>query len=210
MANLARRQQERTPAQPSSTDPFRTFRDLLRWSPFGDIEPMFPRMMSSRFAEGAFVPDIDLKETPDALVLKADLPGMREDDIDVAVVGNRLTISGRREEEQRREDEQYYTYERQYGSFARTFTLPDSYDPESVNANMEDGVLTVSVPRRPGAQARHIPVKAQPQSRAHAASGGQPAATTGAGHPHATSSGRSGAETPAQGERAAAAPSKSK
>ncbi len=158
MANLTRRQREREPAQMGSIDPFRTFRDLLRWSPFSDMD-LLPRA-----GEGFFTPDIDLKETSEALVVKVDLPGLREDDVDISVVGNRLTISGRREEEKRREEEQYYTYERQYGSFTRTFLLPDTYDQDSVNAEMKDGVLTVTVSKRPGAQARHIPVRSQSQS----------------------------------------------
>lgn len=173
MANLARRQREREPAQTSSIDPFRTFRDLLRWSPFADLD-ILPRA-----GEGFFSPDIELKETPQALVLKADLPGMRDEDIDVAVIGNRLTISGRREEEQRREDEQYYAYERQYGTFTRTFVLPDTYDPDSINADMKDGVLTVQVPKRPGAQARHIPVKAQSRAQGSAETQGAGSASEG-------------------------------
>lgn len=182
MANLTRRQREREPAQMGSIDPFRTFRDLLRWSPFSDMD-LLPRA-----GEGFFTPDIDLKETSEALVVKVDLPGLREDDVDISVVGNRLTISGRREEEKRREEEQYYTYERQYGSFTRTFLLPDTYDQDSVNAEMKDGVLTVTVSKRPGAQARHIPVRSQSSSQTQAQS---PSGATEQGQ----SAGRSGGTT---------------
>jgi HSP20 family protein len=162
MANLARRQQrEREPAPMTRLDPFRTFRDLLRWDPFAEMIDVFPRASEAM----VFSPDVDIKETPDALVLKADLPGMRENEVDVAIAGNRLVISGRREHESRREDEQYYAYECQYGSFSRSFTLPDIYDADQVNAELKDGVLTVKVPTRPGAQARHIPLAGQSQSQ---------------------------------------------
>ena len=80
MANLTRRQREREPAQMGSIDPFRTFRDLLRWSPISDMD-LLPRA-----GEGFFSPDIDLKETSVALVVKVDLPGRREDDVDFSVV----------------------------------------------------------------------------------------------------------------------------
>jgi HSP20 family protein len=164
MATLARRQREREPALMNRIDPFRTFRDLLQWSPFADMD-LLPRT-----GDAMFMPDVELKETPDALVLKVDLPGMRENEIDIAVVGNRITISGRREEEQRRDDEQFYAYERQYGTFTRTFTLPETYDPDRVKAELKDGVLTVIVPKKPGAQARHIPLAAQVQGQGTAES----------------------------------------
>lgn len=167
MANLARRRREWEPDQLFRMDPFRTFRDLLRWDPFGDVD------VSPRAGEAMFVPDVELKECPDQLVLKADLPGMREEDIDVSIVGNRLTISGRREEEKRREEEQYFAYERQYGSFSRSFVLPETYDQDRVQAEMKDGVLTVTVPKRPGAQARHIPVGSKGREEGPSLSAGQ-------------------------------------
>jgi HSP20 family protein len=156
MANLTRRQRERDAAQMGrSVDPFRTIRDLLTWDPFSDVD------VSLRPGQGMFMPDIEIKETPEALVLKADLPGMKESEIDVSIAGNRLMISGRREEESRREDEQFYAFERQFGSFSRSFILPDTYNADDVKADLKDGVLTVIVPKRPGAQARHVPLTSQ-------------------------------------------------
>lgn len=202
MASLARRQREREPAQMSTPDPFRTFRDLLRWSPFSDMD-LFPRT-----GESVFTPDIEIKETPEALVMKADLPGMREDDIDIAITGNRLTISGRREEEKRQENEQYYAYERQYGSFSRSFVLTDTYDADNVNAEMKDGVLTVTVPKRPGAQARRIPVRSQSQPQGQTVEarqmGGRGAESQTAARPETQSTGRSGSEPQTAGRGAQA------
>jgi HSP20 family protein len=160
MANLSRRMREREPGQMSRLDPFRALSDLFRWDPFADLD-ILPRR-----GEAMFWPDIDLKETPDALVLKVDLPGVRDEDIDVAVTGNRITISGRREEETREENEQYHAYERQFGTFTRTFVLPDVYDPDQVRAELKNGVLGVTVPKKPGAQAKHIPLISSRQSQA--------------------------------------------
>src|SRR5262245_32331166 len=119
MGNLARKQQERDADQLFRFGPFRTFRDMLRWDPFPDLD------VTGRAGEAMFVPDVELKETPSELLLRMDVPGVREDEIDIAIAGNRLTISGRREEEKRQQDEQYFAYERQYGSFSRSFVLPE-------------------------------------------------------------------------------------
>jgi HSP20 family protein len=88
-------------------------RDLLRWDPFAELGPS---------AAGAFVPAFDVKETKDAYMFTADLPGVKESDLELSLTGNRLTISGKRDEEKKAQDERWYAYERSYGSFSRTFT----------------------------------------------------------------------------------------
>lgn len=75
------------------------------------------------------------------------------------MTGNRLTIAGQRHEEQREEGERYYTYERSYGSFSRSFTLPEGIDSENVQGELKDGVLTVSVSKKPEVQPKRIPLK---------------------------------------------------
>src|SRR5262245_43358340 len=80
---------------------------------------------------------------------KADVPGVKESDLDVTLTGNRLTISGKREAERKEQTETYYAYERSYGDFTRAFTLPDGIDTNSVVADLKDGVLTVSVRKTP-------------------------------------------------------------
>jgi HSP20 family protein len=200
MASLARRQ--RDPDQLYRLDPFRTFRDLLRWDPFSEMD------VAPRAGESMFIPDVELKETPEQIVLEVDLPGMRQEDIDVSLIGNRLTISGRREERRRTENEQYFAYERQYGTFSRTFALPETCDPEQVKAEMRDGVLTITIPKRPGAQARHVPVMSsgQPQGEGRTLSAGQ-GQTSGqaqsSGQAQTSGQGRaaSSGQVPVQGER---------
>ena len=91
-------------------------------------------------------------------MFKADVPGIKEPDIEVNLAGNRLTISGKREAEKEDKGETLYTYERSYGSFTRTFTLPEQTDASQVKAELKNGELTVVVPKTPAAVAKRIPV----------------------------------------------------
>ena len=133
-------------------DPFRAMRELMRWDPFREMSPLFTA------EKGMFIPDVDVKEMPTAYVFKADVPGMKEKDVEVSFTGNRLTLSGKREEERREEKETYFATERTYGEFTRTFTLPAGTDVEHVLADLKDGVLTVTVPKVPEVQPKKIPV----------------------------------------------------
>lgn len=135
-------------------DPFESMRQLLSWDPFQEMTRRFRgESMSS------FIPAFDVKEEKDAFLFKADLPGIQEKDLDINITGNRLTVSGKREEESTEESANWYCSERSYGSFTRTFTLPDSVDSDKVQAEMRDGVLTLRVPKSPEAQPKRIAVK---------------------------------------------------
>jgi HSP20 family protein len=133
-----------TPAR-YSRDPFQVARDLLSWDPF-----FGGRQVS------AFVPAFEVKETNEAFVLKGDVPGVREADIDIAVHNNVLTISGTRQAEERKEGDSFALYERQYGSFSRSFALPDTADGERIEAKLESGVLTLSIWKKAEAKPRKI------------------------------------------------------
>lgn len=155
MANIVHRHDPTTSMQPfGHRDPLRVMRDMLRWDPFRELGS-FPSLDLQ-----AFTPSFDLKETKDALVIQADLPGMSEKDVTISVAGNRLTISGERKAEETKEDESYYMFERTYGSFNRTFTLPEEVELDKVQAELKDGVLRLTLPKRPDAQAKKIQVKA--------------------------------------------------
>ena len=80
--------------------------------------------------------------------------------MDVSLSGNRLTVSGKREEEQRNEEENYFCCERSYGSFTRSFTLPDGIDTKKLDAELKDGVLTVTLPKAPEAKPQRVQIKA--------------------------------------------------
>jgi HSP20 family protein len=160
MANVTIRKQEGDKpaiAAPSEStwDPWRTMRALLSWDPFREMAA-YPA--EERFA---FSPAFDVKETKDAYLFKADLPGIKDKDLEVTMTGNRLTVSGKRDEEKEEKSERYYTYERSYGTFTRSFTLPDGADSEHLAASLEQGVLSITVPKKPEVQPKKIAVKTE-------------------------------------------------
>jgi HSP20 family protein len=135
-------------------DPLRAARDLFRWDPFREMAPF------GFASEGAiYNPAFEVKETKDGYVFKADLPGVKEDDLDVTRTGSRLTVTGKREAEKEDKSDTYYTYERSYGGFTRAFTLPEGIDGEHIRAELKDGVLTIVVPKAPEAQPKKISLK---------------------------------------------------
>jgi HSP20 family protein len=152
MANLIRRGEGGSIAPSRVFDPFEMMRDLMRWDPYAELGTMGSR-------ELGFVPSFEVKETKDSYVFKADLPGIRDEDLEISLTGSRLTVSGRREEEKRQEDERYYAFERSYGSFSRSFTLPEGIDLDHAQADLSNGVLTITVAKRPEVQPRKIEVK---------------------------------------------------
>jgi HSP20 family protein len=135
--------------------PLRVMRRLLGLDPFQEMAPF------QTFEQGtfAFVPAFEVKETPDAYEFRADVPGVAEGDIEVTVTGNRLTISGKREAETVNQSDKYFATERTYGTFVRSFTLPEGVNAEEVQATLTSGVLSVTVPKRPETQPKKIAVK---------------------------------------------------
>ena len=129
-------------------DPFSMARELLSWDPLFGGRPA-----------SAFSPAFEVKETADAFILKADLPGVVEADLDINVHNSVLTVSGSRQAEERREGESYALYERQFGSFSRSFSLPDMADGERIEAKLESGVLTLSIAKKAEAKPRKIALK---------------------------------------------------
>ena len=147
--SLLARTNGNTPARYTVRDPFQMARDLLSWDPF---------FAGTRQAS-AFVPAFEVKETADAFILKGDIPGVAEADLDIAVHNNVLTVSGTRHAEERQEGESFALYERQYGSFSRSFSLPDTADGERVEAKLDSGVLTLMIWKKAEAKPRKIAVK---------------------------------------------------
>jgi HSP20 family protein len=130
------REVSRTAAGEYRWDPFRVMDAFLRWDPL--------RVEGGLAARGGeLAPRFDVKQSKDAFEIKADLPGVKDEDLDVSLTGALLTISGKREA---------------YGTFTRSFSLPESADGERVTADLKHGVLTVVVPKKPEAQPRKIAV----------------------------------------------------
>jgi len=166
MADLSIRKGEpREQGMTRGREPFqRTIDPLRAWDPFQMIRDLmgsdvFGGMVAP--ASGMFAPDIEVKETKDAYVLTADLPGVKEQELEVNITGNRLAVSGKREEEMRDEGDRYFAYERTYGTFSRSFALPEGADMEHVKAELKDGVLRIMVPKKAEVQPRRVQIGAQ-------------------------------------------------
>jgi len=130
---------------------------IVRWDPIreldslqGDMNRLFDRFFEGRTGNGPsrrWIPAMDLVETDEHLVLRGDLPGMTEDDVDIEIKDNVLTVSGERKAEYEEKGEGYHRVERSFGSFSRSLNLPQGIDPENVEASFENGVLEVRVPK---------------------------------------------------------------
>jgi len=160
MSNLIRRQdrhvargdEQATALDPlRSWDPFRMMDALLRWDPLGATARSGWHGMS-------FMPTFDVKETKDGYLLTADLPGVKEADLDLTVTGNVLTIAGHREDERQEEDERYVASERSFGHFSRSFTVPEGADLSNIKADLRNGVLSVHLAKKPEVQPRKIQI----------------------------------------------------
>ena len=160
-------------------DRWRPGRGLIPWRPFMEIEEM-ERRFEDIFArpflpavwrriptvEMGWAPAIEVFEKEDRFVVKAELPGMREEDIDVSVVGDTLTIKGERKAESEVKEEDYYCCERSYGSFSRSIAVPSNVDAKKIEASYEDGVLEVSLPKAPEVKPKKISVSTKKKEKA--------------------------------------------
>jgi HSP20 family protein len=132
-------------------EPFRLMRDFLRWDPYRDTQ--------ADLDQGAyFLPSFDVKETADTYVFNADMPGIRDEDLDIDLTGNRLTVKGRREPQVKAAGETFHLIERAHGTFTRSFTLPEAVDPGEVKAELKQGVLVLTIPKRPETRPQKIRV----------------------------------------------------
>jgi HSP20 family protein len=130
---------------------------LVRWDPIreldslqSDMNRLFDRFFEGRAANDTsrrWIPAMDLLETEDHLVLRGDLPGMTEDDVDIEIKDNVLTVSGERKAEHEDKGEGYHRVERAFGGFSRSLTLPVGVDAGQVEANFDNGVLEVRIPK---------------------------------------------------------------
>jgi HSP20 family protein len=155
MAGLTVRTIPTTPFRgaPVAFEPFELVRQLLEADPFREMSP------GARWSPESFSPHFDVKETSDGFFFKADLPGLDEKDVEVTLTGTRLTITGRREVEQHVEGETYYACERHFGTFSRSFTLPEGLDANNIEAELRQGVLTVHLPKTPEVKPKKISIR---------------------------------------------------
>jgi HSP20 family protein len=141
---------------------------LIQWQPAAElttIQNEMNRLFNSVFDQpgsgaGArrWIPAMDLVETGNHYVLRADLPGLSEGDVNVQLEGNVLTISGERKAEHEEHEQGYYRVERAFGSFSRALTLPNGIDPDAVQAHFDRGVLEVSIPKPEQKKPRQVQI----------------------------------------------------
>ena len=137
---------------------------IIRWDPFremtnlqGQVNRLADSLWSGR--PESWVPAVDVFDTKEAVVLKAELPGMKVDDIQIEVDDNVLTVKGERSFEEKVDEQRYYRVERRYGSFQRSLALPQGVKADEIRATYEDGVLQVTVPKSEAERPRRIEVK---------------------------------------------------
>jgi len=142
---------------------------LVRWDPVSELAGLeidrLNRMFSDFYTGGfnrTWVPPVDIYETENhEVIIKAELPDMKREDINVTFENNVLTISGERKHEQTTKREQFQRLERHSGSFTRSFTLPATVDASQIAASYKDGVLTIRLPRREEAKPKQISVSVE-------------------------------------------------
>ena len=142
-------------------DPFRDLRSLQ-----DEVNRLFSTNLSRTFddegiARGAWIPNVDIYENKDQIVLEAELPGMSREDFDLSIENNVITLRGERRFEKKDDGDNYHRVERAYGTFTRSFTLPQTVSAEGANAEYKNGVLRVTLPKREEVKARRIEVKGE-------------------------------------------------
>ena len=156
-------------------------RTLARWEPFRGVttlQDQVNRLFNDVFERkgeesslSAWAPAVDIYETEHELVVKADLPDVDPKDLDIRVENNILSIRGERKFEKKVSEENYLRVERSYGSFARSFTLANTVNADAIKADYQNGVLTLTVPKREEAKPKQIKVSINTPAVAAAASG---------------------------------------
>jgi len=144
---------------------------ITRWDPFRDVLALQNRMNSlfqeynrnqgdnDALSTAAFVPPVDIYEDEHKIVLKLEVPGMKENELDIQLENNVLTVRGERKFEKEEKEENFHRIERRYGSFYRSFTIPNTVNPESVKASYDAGVLRLELEKRAEAKPKQIKVE---------------------------------------------------
>lgn len=140
---------------------------ITRWDPFREVVALQNRMNSlfremneseSSLTTASFVPAVDIYEDPKKVVLKLEVPGMEEKDLDIRVENNTLTVKGERKFEKDEKEENFHRIERRYGSFVRNFTLPQTVDTNAIEANYDAGVLSISLPKKAESKPKQVKI----------------------------------------------------
>jgi HSP20 family protein len=142
---------------------------LTKWDPFREMEDVFdrytraigwPRRGSQEImAAGDWAPRVDIAETDNEFIIKAEIPDVKKEDVKVTVDSGVLSIRGERKQEKEEKDKKFHRVERYYGSFTRSFTMPDNVDETKIEASFKDGMLNLRIPKTEAATPKAIEVK---------------------------------------------------
>ena len=141
-------------------------RSLVKYSPLsvdvlGDFDRIFDSFFNDSVSKRSSSPRVDIREEESSYILEAELPGMSEKDIEVKVDDSLLTISSKKEDQKEEKRDGYILKERRHNSFTRSFVLPKDVDRESIEANFSDGVLNLTIDKKPEAKPKMIEVKSR-------------------------------------------------
>jgi len=141
---------------------------VIRWRPLSDLELLrsqmdrlfdnFYRTFESDKDLASDYPVVDIKETKDDFIIKAEVPGMSKDDIKINISENTVTIKGEKKEEKKENDINYHRIERRFGSFQRSFSLTSPIDSDKIKASCKDGILTITIPKKEESKPKEIPI----------------------------------------------------
>lgn len=148
----------------------RGLRVLDPWKDFGSLQERINRIFDDtirtlyptdgeELEKGTWAPAVDIYETNDSFVVSADLPGLNKDEIQIDLKDNTLTLKGEKKFEEKVSKDNYIRVERAYGSFVRSFTLPQNVDPEKIKAKYKEGVLEITIPKKEEAKPKQIKVE---------------------------------------------------
>jgi HSP20 family protein len=143
---------------------------ITRWRPFRDMvsiqdemnklfDDFFGRpLVRTEWTEGVWTPSVDVSEDKDNVIIKAEMPGMKKEDVKISVQDGVITLRGERKQENEEKDKNYHRIERSYGSFCRSFQLPTSVKTDKIKASYKDGVLNVTLPKTEEVKPKEIPI----------------------------------------------------
>jgi HSP20 family protein len=151
--------------------------NLTRWDPYREFNTFAdrlsrvlaqttPRNRDEEMSLGTWLPPVDIAEDEDRITLTAELPGFKEDQIQIQMEGGVLTLRGERKFEEEKEGRNFHRVERSYGQFVRSFTLPNNVDREQIKASFSDGLLHIELPKREEAKPRQIKISGESEKKA--------------------------------------------
>jgi HSP20 family protein len=143
---------------------------IVRWRPFRDmmniqdeVNRLFDDflgrpLLRTEWSEEVWSPSVDISETEDNVIIKAEMPGLNKDDVKISLQDNTLTLMGEKKQEKVEKDANYHRVERSYGVFNRSFTLPTSVKSDKIKATYKDGILSITLPKTEEVKPKEIPI----------------------------------------------------